>query len=167
LSSILENGRVGLSTEELSGSLRSSRRSKEKPVSEESEDDLQEILVDGPPDANDDVIRPPTHGPVSEDFIERLRNDKNHPIFQEEQASGNFLDNDVAGPNGPNRIVSVTYKGVEYTPEGSQIVIEEPGVWRLTINVVGTPGAPGSLYGLYYFEQLGAYDHSGMPGGDA
>lgn len=156
LGSLFENGRIS-SSEEASRPLGVTRRGKEKTVDKDQE--LREILVDGPV-ANDDIIQPTGNRPLEGQFIERTRIEGDKTSFEATKGTGFLLTNDEAGPNGYGEIVSVEYNGTIYKADGGQIVVDEPGVWRLTITLAGEPGKPETGYGLYYFEQYGAYDHS-------
>lgn len=156
LGSLLENGRISTS-EEASRPQGFTRRGKEKTVDKDEE--LRDILVDGPV-ANDDVIQPTGNRPIEGQFIERARIAGDKTSFEATQSTGFLSANDEASPNGYGAIVSVEYDGQVYRAQGGQIVIDEPGVWRLTISLAGEPGKPETGYGLYYFEQYGAYDHS-------
>ena len=156
LGSLLENGRIS-SSEEASRTQGVTRRGKEKTV--DKDEDLRDILVDGPV-ANDDIIRPTDNRPIDGVFIERTRIAGDKASFEATQGTGFLLTNDEPGSNGYGEIVSVEYNGTVYTASGGQIVVDEPGVWRLTITLAGEPGKPETGYGLYYFDQYGAYDHS-------
>lgn len=156
LGSLLENGRIS-SSEEASRTQGVTRRGKEKTV--DKDEDLRDVLVDGPV-ANDDIIRPTGNRPVDGQFIERARIEGDKASFQGTQGTGFLLTNDEPGSNGYGEIVSVEYNGTVYKANGGQIVVDEPGVWRLTITLTGEPGNPETGYGLYYFNQYGAYDHS-------
>ena len=156
LGSLFENGRIS-SSEEASRPMGVTRRNKEKTVDKDQE--LRDILVDGPV-ANDDIIQPTGNRPIESEFIERTRVEGDKSSFETAKGTGFLLTNDEAGPNGYGEIVSVEYNGTIYKASGGQIVVDEPGVWRLTITLAGEPGKPETGYGLYYFEQYGAYDHS-------
>lgn len=156
LGSLLENGRIS-SSEEASRTQGIARRGKEKTV--DKDEDLRDILVDGPV-ANDDIIRPTGNRPVDGEFIERTRIEGDKASFETTQGTGFLLTNDEPGSSGYGEIVSVEYNGTVYKASGGQIVVAEPGVWRLTITLAGEPGKPETGYGLYYFDQYGAYDHS-------
>ena len=156
LGSLLENGRIS-SSEEASRTQGIARRGKEKTV--DKDEDLRDILVDGPV-ANDDIIRPTGNRPVDGEFIERTRIEGDKASFETTQGTGFLLTNDEPGSSGYGEIVSVEYNGTVYKASGGQIVVDEPGVWRLTITLAGEPGKPETGYGLYYFDQYGAYDHS-------
>ncbi len=163
LGSLFESGRIA-SSQDPPRPQGIARRGKEKTV--DKEEVLRDILVDGP-DAGDDIIRPTGTRPIGGQFLERVRVDGDKNSFESAQATGSLLLNDLPGAQGFGKIVSVEYDKVVYRPDGNgQIVIEESGVWRLTITLAGIPGEPGSGYGLYYFEQFGALDHSKYPGGD-
>ena len=163
LGSMFESGRLASSQDPARPQILT-RQIKEKTV--DKEEGLRDILVDGP-DAGDDIIRPTGIGPIDEQFFERTRvaGDKN--IFETVQTTGNLLSNDLPSKEGFGRITSVEYGKVVYYPDSNQqIVVEEPGVWRLTIILTGVPGKPETGYGTYHFEQMGALDHSKVPGGD-
>jgi hypothetical protein len=156
LGSLLENGRIS-SSEEASRPQGISRRGKEKTV--DKDDGLRDILVDGPV-ANDDVIQPTGNRPIEVEFIERIRVEGDKASFATTQVTGYLSANDEAGANGYGAIVSVEYGGQVFMANGNQIVVDEPGVWRLTISLAGEPGKPETGYGLYSFEQYGSFDHS-------
>jgi hypothetical protein len=156
LGSLFENGRIS-SSEEASRPLGVTRRGKEKTVDKDQE--LRDILVDGP-GANDDIIQPTGNGSQEGEFIERIRVEGDKASFEATKGTGFLLANDEAGTNGYGEIVSVEYNGTIYKASGGQIVVDEPGAWRLTITLAGEPGKPETGYGLYYFEQYGAYNHS-------
>jgi hypothetical protein len=161
LGALLENGRISAS-EEASQPQGISRRGKEKTV--DKDDGLREILVDGPV-ANDDIIQPTGNRPIEGEFIEDSRVDGDKSSFETTQGTGYLSANDEAGANGYGAIVSVEYDGQIFKARDGQIVVDEPGVWRLTISLAGEPGEPETGYGLYSFEQYGAYDHSESPDG--
>ena len=163
LGSLLENGRISAS-EEASRPQGFTRRGKEKTV--DKDDGLREILVDGPV-ANDDVIQPTGNRPIEGEFIERARVEGDKSSFEATQGTGYLSTNDEAGANGYGAIVSVEYDGHLYEAKDGQIVVDEPGVWRLTISLAGEPGKPETGYGLYSFEQYGAFDHSKSLDGQA
>lgn len=162
LGSLLENGRI-VAAEEVSRPQEIGQRSKEKTV--DKGDQLRDILVDGPV-AGDDIIRPPGIRPIDGEFIERARVDDGKGVFETTQSTGFLQTNDLPGSNGFGSIMSIEYNKAVYTPDGGQIVIDEPGIWRLTISLAGVPGEPETGYGMYYFEQYGPYHHSKVPDGE-
>lgn len=162
LGSLFENGRIS-SPEEASRPQGVTPRGKEKTV--DKDEDLRDILVDGPV-ANDDIIRPTGNPPIDGEFIERTRVVGDKASFETTQAIGFLLTNDEPGTTGYGEIVSVEYNGEVFKANGGQIVIDEPGAWRLTISLAGEPGRPETGYGIYYLEQYGAYDHSKSLDGD-
>lgn len=158
LNSILLSGRVNAIGGDPSAHPELLRRSKPKASSAYSEDDLRDVLIDGPV-AGDDVIRPPLDpdGNASMlDFADRLIDQPGPPVFQATTAAGNLLQNDAFGKKLDPEIASIEYRGVAHKAVDGQIVVEEIGVWRLTVE---TGERAGTNSGDYILEHYGPYSH--------
>lgn len=163
LNALSETGRLGYS-ESAPAPPKTLRRAKDK--DSDSNDNLRDVLIDGPPDADDDVIRPPikldgSHQATS--FLEQLISKNGPGEFNANSATGSLFENDVPGTAGTPAVVSIEYNHVTYLPTGNQIIVEEPGAWRLTVYLIGNPGDPE--YGKYLFEQHGPFDHTKLGDG--
>jgi hypothetical protein len=159
--SFVESGRVDSADDPIypSPALSAIRRTKDKTVDTAP---LRDVFVDGPPDSQDDVVRPNVlghGGPNSDAFVEVLRFDTETPEFGTAVLTGNILSNDTAGTGGPPAIVSVTYGGTIYVPVDNKIIVEEFGVWRITIIGSGIAGQPVPSEGFYVFEHFGPFAH--------
>jgi hypothetical protein len=158
LNSILLSGRVNAIDEDSRVHPEFLRRSKPKTSSDYSQDDLRDVLIDGPV-AGDDVIRPPRDpdGNASMlDFEDRLINEPGPPVFQSSVATGNLLQNDAFGKKSSPEIASIEYRGVAHKAISGQIVVEEVGIWRLTVE---TGERAGTKLGDYVLEHYGPYSH--------
>ncbi|MEX2298779.1 MAG: hypothetical protein WD715_15300 [Dongiaceae bacterium] len=158
LNALLLSGRIHSADSHTPSLSEITRRSKSK---EMSSDTLREILVDGP-DAENDVITPHTkEGNVTVvEFGEGTIENSWPSGFNKDIATGNFLQNDSLGEKGAPLITSLVYNGETYKPVDGLIVVEEKGVWRLSVNAGGMEGVPEKAIGNYTFELIGPYDHS-------
>ncbi|MEX0808051.1 MAG: hypothetical protein WD044_04930 [Dongiaceae bacterium] len=158
LDALLLSGRIHSSDGQTPSLSEITRRSKSK---EMSSDTLREILVDGP-DAENDVITPAGRdGQVTTTEFGESTSEASWPSgFRKDIATGNLLKNDSFGEKSAPVITSMIYNGETFKAVDGVIVVEEKGVWRLTVNAGGTEAMPEKAFGSYTFEFIGPYDHS-------